>query len=161
MLDLKKYLLPEDPYVIIRMNQDFPSYEHRSDVDIVCKPTQKMAKRIKERHGGKLREHFPEGHHHLDYHNDKGLDFKFDLIETFAQFKKVKISLKFVEALLSNFVFTKRGGHLWRIPTQNYETVVRYIEWLEYPKKQKHKKYFDQNRNRMVDIILKEYIQVL
>lgn len=157
MLDLRQYFFPEDKYVIIRMDSKFPDYDHYSDVDIVCKPTHIMAAKIKERHKGRLREHFPEGHHHLDYHNEKGLDLKFDLIETFVHFKRVKVSPLLTDALLENSILVKRADYFWRVPTPNYETLVRYLEWLEHPKKKKHKEYFDKNRNQVVDSLIREF----
>lgn len=160
MLDLKKYLLPSDKYVIIRMDDIFPQYEHRSDIDIVCNDTKYMSKLIKQRHPGNLQEHFPEGHHHLDYHNDKGLNLKFDLIDNFKYFKNVKVSDNFKTDLINNIVFVERFNHFWRIPTQNYETIIRYIEWIEYPHKEKHKKYFDKNKNLVVESLISKYLEI-
>lgn len=160
MLDLRNYLTLEDEYIIIRMNDLFPSYEHRSDIDIVCLDSKYLATKIKDRHKGKLIEHFPEGHHHLDYHNAQGLNLKFDLIDNFNYFSKVKINENFKTELFQNVKIIERNQHMWRVPSDNYETVIRYIEWVEYPHKVKHKNFYDSNVNDTVEDIIKRNLKI-
>jgi len=133
-------------YCVIRMSEHFPNYESGSDIDILCENANRIANYLTLNLDNTRVVYTKTNKVHVDVldENDK-LDIKFDLMDNFDCYKKTKVYPSFIPYILSSL--TWEAVYDVRIPNIHCELALRYLEYVEKPKKVKHLKYIQDNAN--------------
>ena len=156
------YFLKELPYTIIKLKDHFPKYLPHEDVDIFCYSKKKILKNIikvgneyvskNNRLEINLR-HLNSSHTHLDFVDNKRIEFRFDIYESMPHYKKTNIKECFFYSLIENSVpiiktFQGKEYPIY-VPSRIDDLIIRYIEYLEWykqrPDKIKHLQYLLKN----------------
>ena len=139
-----------EEYCIIKIPASFPNYKEYSDLDILCADREMVIKYtvdfLKRYDNIDVRVSYPKNgkHAHVDvYPHGKTLDFKFDLIDSFALYEKNAPKTGFEKLVLENKTIVQ-GVY---IPATPYEMVIRMLEYLEHfkerPEKIKHLRWVE------------------
>jgi hypothetical protein len=157
-LDLDRffYHARDQIYVIVKPDGEFPNYYERSDIDIFCYDKDEFAKAILGVGNQYVLEGFEivvadkkDSHTHIDFYFNGKLDFRFDLYESFPQYKKVQIKKHYIYSVIENAIPLDRDfdGERYQIyvPSVVDDLLLRYIEYIEWyevrPDKIKHLDY--------------------
>lgn len=155
-VDLKAYFksCPYE-YCILRMPKDFPSYKPGSDLDILCTDlvaavgftcsflgadpnvTMRLTK---------------SGHTHVNVITKRKLNFRFDFIDT-LQYTKFTVNKDFRDVVMAHRVL--RHG-VW-VPGDQFDLALRYMEYIEHPRKVQHLYYVEARPQVDWGSILKRY----
>jgi len=128
-------------YVIIRKNTRFPNYDINDDVDILTDDIHFNLNIMKENNFviNKLNQF----HFHCDRKENNKLIFRIDLYSKLL-YNKVNIHEKYSSLIIKN----KIPFLDFYIPKIDDDLALRYIEYIENPKKIKHLNYINQHKNK-------------
>ena len=148
-------------YVIMRIDDDFPSYKYSDDIDILTNDLESIKQyimevgkkytdfniRINNGSGGKT-------HYHIDflYKNETIDDFRFDVISDLNKFyKTLNIPSDYIEQVLAHKQTKNINGIKVYIPKLSNELELRYMEYKtkidKKPKKIKHLRFIEKYPN--------------
>ena len=148
-------------YVIMRIDDDFPSYKYSDDIDILTNDLESIKQyimevgkkytdfniRINNGSGGKT-------HYHIDflYKNETIDDFRFDVISDLNKFyKTLNIPSDYIEQVLAHKQTKNINGIKVYIPKLSNELELRYMEYKtkidRKPKKIKHLRFIEKYPN--------------
>jgi hypothetical protein len=148
-------------YVIMRIDEEFPSYKYSDDIDILTNDLEGIKEhimkvgekyndfkiKISNGSGGKT-------HYHIDfyYKNETIDDFRFDVISDLNRFyKSLNIPNDYIENVLKNKIIKNVNGVNVYIPKLSNELELRYMEYKtkidRKPKKIKHLRFIEKYPN--------------
>lgn len=158
-LNLLDFFKDMNNYVIIRLDENFPSYKYSDDVDILCSKPIEIIEHIKKI-GNKLYNDFNitvnngsggKSHFHVNfyYKNENIEDFCFDIISNLSDFyKKIDLPKDYIDKVLKTKKINKLGLY---IPDLSNELELRYMEYItkidRKPDKIKHLKFIEKYPN--------------
>lgn len=158
LLDLNAffYNVRKIPYVIIKLNDNFPIYNKGQDIDIFCYDKGQFVQKLFEVGNIYVNKGFEmkvtdmgKEHSYIDFIFKNELHFRFDVCQELPFFKNIKIKNYYIYSVIEN-ANTIRGrfGHkpyLIYVPSKIDDLLLRYIEYIEYyqlrPDKVKHLNY--------------------
>lgn len=150
------YNLKDMNYVIIKYDTSFPNYYSGSDIDIFCYNKNEFAKQVLNYGNKYLNRGFEikvknlsNNHTFIDFFQNNELDFRFDLYDSFPNYKKIKIKKYYLYSVIENAfsIIKKYNGieYYIFIPSDIDNILLRYIEYIEWyelrPDKIKHLDY--------------------
>jgi hypothetical protein len=153
-LDLDEffYAARDQIYAIIKLG-DFPNYYKGSDIDVFCYNKNDFAQIILGVGNKYLNRGFEikvvektTTQTYLDFYLEGSIDLRFDLYQSFPDYKKIKIKEHYLLSVVENAVSISREfrGNRYSIyvPSDVDELLLRYIEYIEWyelrPDKIKH-----------------------
>jgi hypothetical protein len=149
-------------YCIIKKPANFPCYEKKSDLDIICDDKIKFSKTLNEKitnkYELKTKSYIAANNNlQLDAIINGTLEIKFDISDDLSCFSKIKVNNELSKLILKN-VEHKNGIFT---PKLEHEIVIRLLEYEEYkhnPKKIKHLNFankFPEEKNKAIQLIEK------
>jgi len=149
-IDLKAIFekLEDKPYCIIKLSNDFPTYEKGSDLDIFCYDIDDVARIIlgclqSQNVSVKIIK-MPQ-QLYIDIMEGGNINLRFDLYGSLPSYKNVMIKESFFPSVVENTIEFDGGGCLVKVPNEVNECILRYIEYHECyaqrPDKIKHIDY--------------------
>ena len=149
-------------YCIIKLDKNFPNYHRNSDIDIFCYDIIQMTREILKFGNEYANKGFKiivnevsEDHVHVDFYapNDKKLEFRFDLMQSLAGYKKINVKPALFSSILENRVSVKQHKIDLCVPSQIDNFLIRYIEFIEYydtrADKIKHADYINESASNL------------
>ena len=149
--------IKNENYVIIKLPQNFPKqFKSGSDLDILCENNDKILKKIIQTANNSFLVssknelkifYLSQNHTQVDFCIQKKILFKLDIFEKFENLKKINISAKLKNKILSNKIQKKYynfpNNIKIKIPKKDDETFIRYLEFIKSGKKKnQHKQFF-------------------
>lgn len=155
-VDLKAYFksCPYE-YCILRMPKDFPNYKPGSDLDILCLDLDAAARYTFDllNNDFNLTQRITKsGHTHVDFYAARKLHFRFDFIDTLL-YTKFTVHKDFRDVVMAHRVL-RRG--VW-VPGDQFDLALRYMEYIEHPRKVQHLYYVEARSQVDWGSILKRY----
>lgn len=154
-MSIKSYISGLDNYVILRPSPDFPNVKPGSDIDILVEDRKYAEKIIVKNFLSEVEEgcevvvSVEKSHTHIDLIKNTSLYIRIDLIDSFIELKKIKISRAFPIHILTNKIEKKIGEETFFFASSLDDLLIRYIEYIEYfemlPTKEKHLRYIYAN----------------
>jgi hypothetical protein len=157
-LDLDRFFFQvrDQVYVIVKPDDDFPSYYKGSDIDVFGYDKNEFAKLILSAGNQYLEQGFEikvtdkdESHTHVDFYFDGELEFRFDLYQSLPKYKKIRLKEQYIYSVIENarVLYREFDGAQYPIyvPSTVDELLLRYVEYIEWyetrPDKVKHLDY--------------------
>ncbi len=148
-------------YTVAKIWEEFPNYYPRNDIDIFCADINKVAKKILKVGNKYLDQDFKIEiseeniyHKQIDFMLDEQIDFRFDLLGAFPEYKNVTIKKSYFYSLIDKrkekIITHNEIGHKIFVPDSIDEMIVRYLDYLEYFAKRNDKiKHLDFVRKKI------------
>lgn len=150
-------------YCIIKKPANFPCYEKKSDLDIICDNKIKFSKTLNEKITNKYKLKTksyiaPNNNLQLDVIINNTLDIKFDLTDDLSCWKKIRLKPDLVKLILTKKV--KKDSVF--VPCLHHEILARILEYEEYkniPAKIKHLNFVNQHpvEKSIAEKLIKSY----
>ena len=154
-MTIKNYISGLDNYVILSPSPDFPNIKSGSDIDLLVEDRNYAEKIIVKNLLSEVNKGFEvivsveKSHTHIDLIKNTSLYIRIDLIDSFIEFKKIKISRSLPIHILTNKIEKKIGEEIFFFASPLDDLLIRYIEYIEYfemlPTKEKHLRYLYAN----------------
>jgi hypothetical protein len=168
LFDLGSFFYGMKDYVVIKLPEHFPNYDDYQDIDIVCDDAHALCDHISNvaqsyiNKGFRVEVKNDDEHFHVDIFapDTERLNFRFDLIESFAIYKKFVVKPEFHRAVIDSKELILKGGVEVYVPAEDYELAIRCMEYLEWneriPSKKKHLDYIVQKNNgKFLQLVMK------
>lgn len=126
-------------YCILRMPKNFPSYKPGSDLDILCTDMDAAARYTCDFVGADpntTQRLTKSGHLHVNIFTARKLHFRFDFIDI-IQYTKFTVNKDFRDVVMAHRVLRREVG----VPSDQFDLALRYMEYIEHPRKVQHLHY--------------------
>jgi len=155
-------------YVIVKYDKSFPNYYKGSDIDLFCYNKKELTKQILNcgnkyiNKGFEIKVKEPNDNHiFIDFYEENELYFRFDIYDSFPDYKKINIKKYYIYSVIENSIsiVKKYNGLEYPVflPSDIDDLLLRYIEYIEWyelrPDKIKHLDYI---LNKLSDESLKK-----
>jgi hypothetical protein len=161
IINIPELLDELEDYAIIKMADSFPNYTHYDDLDVICKDSAVLRDKV-------LKKSMPNSvervnvtvskskHTHIDYYipRNNTLNFRLDLSSVLA-YSKFYVDSNYINKVLERKESKLVDNKKIYIPNKVDDLVIRFFEWLEYPKKEKHYFYVLKNINDVKEEFIK------
>jgi len=144
-------LLNDKDYVVVKLDPNFPDYKPGQDIDIYCRNIEETSRVIISfltsfiNNNCSINIKKRKNQIYVDLMNNKKIHFRFDLYDDIPQFSAINIKSSFFDVMIESAQEKKIKDFFIKVPNELDETILRYIEYIEYismrPDKIKHIHY--------------------
>ena len=144
-------LLNDKDYVVVKLDPNFPEYVPGQDIDIYCRNIEETSRVIISflttfiNNNRSINIQKRKNQIYIDLINNKKIHFRFDLYDDIPQYSAINIKSSFFDVMIESAQEKKIKDFFIKVPNELDETILRYIEYLEYisvrPDKIKHLDY--------------------